>query len=334
MGKAKKYFYPLAFSIASFISFILLAIVILAFFNTDYAGLGIAFIVLLIWAWLVVPIYCIKYSKIIREEKFKFLFATYNSVIVTLFCMLPLINETETYIYGVALFFWMEIWCSLPLIINVISRAKQASATAEEFSHTNTSLLQGKTKRVIAICCVLFHMIILIFSSEFMEFLILQNLMYFFPLITASLTLVFCVLKNEMLWWKKWLLPVAFGANLIYNLILLIQSFQFFGHAVNIYDSYLLEIIQLLCSCLILVAIACMLFGTLFNFKYKIFLRYGSLGCTVLWLIRVVIFAVEMPLLDMGELLRLPAYVLFYSGIFVITISKKVLNVRDKSVVS
>ena len=50
----------------------------------DYAGLAYAFIALLIWIFIVMPIYCFKYSKLICEEKRKFLFIIYNPLIISL----------------------------------------------------------------------------------------------------------------------------------------------------------------------------------------------------------------------------------------------------------
>ncbi len=85
MKKAKKYIYPFVFSICFFVTYIILAIVLeIVLPSGDYAGLAYAFIVLLIWIFIVIPVYCFKYCKFICEEKHKLLYGFYNSIIIAL----------------------------------------------------------------------------------------------------------------------------------------------------------------------------------------------------------------------------------------------------------
>ncbi len=85
MKKEKKYTYPFVFSICFFVTYIILAIVLEAVLPSgDYAGLAYAFIALLIWIFIVMPIYCFKYCKFIYEEKHKLLFGFYNSLVISL----------------------------------------------------------------------------------------------------------------------------------------------------------------------------------------------------------------------------------------------------------
>ena len=84
-NKIKKYIYPFIFSICFFVTYIILAIVLeIVLPSGDYAGLAYAFIVLLIWILVVIPIYCFKYSKLICEEKWIFLFIIFNSLVIAL----------------------------------------------------------------------------------------------------------------------------------------------------------------------------------------------------------------------------------------------------------
>ena len=63
---------------------ILLIVLEIVLPSGDYAGLAYAFIALLIWIFIVMPVYCFKYSKLIYKEKWKFLFIIYNPLIISL----------------------------------------------------------------------------------------------------------------------------------------------------------------------------------------------------------------------------------------------------------
>lgn len=117
MKKAKKYIYPFIFSICSYLFYIILAITINALYTPDnYGGLAIALVLILLWLLLSVPIYSVIYSKIIKNEKRKFLFAVYNAVVISLSYILPFCLEEETYIYGSIFFAWVLCWNFLPFI--------------------------------------------------------------------------------------------------------------------------------------------------------------------------------------------------------------------------
>lgn len=85
MKKAKKYIYPFVFSICFFVTYVILLIVLeIVLPSGDYAGLAYAFIALLIWIFIVMPVYCFKYCKFICEEKHKLLYGFYNSIVIAL----------------------------------------------------------------------------------------------------------------------------------------------------------------------------------------------------------------------------------------------------------
>ena len=121
MKKAKKYIYPLLFSIGFLISWILLAITINATFNDDgYGGLVLGLLILFAWLIFGLPICCIRYSKIIIGENLKFLFCAYNSLMIIVFHMLPFNLQGQTTI--IALFIlWVLFWNIVPLICRLKS---------------------------------------------------------------------------------------------------------------------------------------------------------------------------------------------------------------------
>ena len=123
MKKAKKYIYPFAFSATFLIFFAVLIFMlenVLPFPDGSYAPIAWLFLFLLALLLIAIPFYCVKYSKVISNEKSKFLFAFYNGLVLTLTYILPYCLEDETYIYGVILFVWVEIWTILPLVLRLI----------------------------------------------------------------------------------------------------------------------------------------------------------------------------------------------------------------------
>ena len=122
MKKAKKNIYPILFSIGFLIFWILTVTIINETFkgDTGYGGLGIG--LLLLFAWLIfgLPICCIRYSKIIIDEKLKFLFCAYNSLMIIVFHMLPFNLQGETTII-VLFILWVLFWNIVPLICRLKS---------------------------------------------------------------------------------------------------------------------------------------------------------------------------------------------------------------------
>lgn len=126
MKKLKKYIYPPAFSVG-FIAFWVAVVLII---NTTtsyegYGGLGLALLILFAWIFVVLPIYCVKYSKIIIGEKLRFLFPFYNAFVLSFFYLFPFNFEDETYIYSFILFVWVALWTFIPLFIRLNFTKKQ-----------------------------------------------------------------------------------------------------------------------------------------------------------------------------------------------------------------
>lgn len=104
----------------------------------DYAGLFYAGIALVIWISVAVPIYCVIYSKVIREEKLKLLFAFYNPLIVTLCYAVPFLVRDNSSTFGgilkiaVFLFIWVAIWTLIPFSTHLDSTEKQDDNKPDE----------------------------------------------------------------------------------------------------------------------------------------------------------------------------------------------------------
>ncbi len=122
--KLKKYIYPVVFPLTFLILyavFLILLSNVFSFPNGSYAPAALAVLFLLAWLAIALPIYGIRYSKIIIEEKFKFLFCAYNSLFNIVPYTLPfdLRGETRLIVY---LVLWTLVWNFLPLVCRIISR--------------------------------------------------------------------------------------------------------------------------------------------------------------------------------------------------------------------
>ena len=127
MKKAKKYIYPFIFSICFFVTYIVLTLILeMVLPSGDYAGLAYAFIALLIWIFIAMPIYCFKYCKFICEEKHKLLFGFYNSLVISLCHTGPFLisaipgNDADIIIkITLALFGWLAICTYVSYLIRI-----------------------------------------------------------------------------------------------------------------------------------------------------------------------------------------------------------------------
>ena len=82
------------------------------------AGIVMEFGFVLYLFLVAVPCYCLLYGKrILRNEKRKYLFAFYNSFVLTLFCFFSFCKEEETLTYSTLLFFGAVLWSVLPLLL-------------------------------------------------------------------------------------------------------------------------------------------------------------------------------------------------------------------------
>ncbi len=134
MKKAKKYIYPVAFSAIFLILYITLALLLTKVISFPYGSYApAAWLVLFTLAWLIIalPIYCIRYRKIIIDEKLKFVFPAYNSLLIIVSHILPfnLQGEKEIITYFIL---WVLFWNVVPLIWRLISRKYEEKDTENE----------------------------------------------------------------------------------------------------------------------------------------------------------------------------------------------------------
>lgn len=132
MNKTKAFTYPLIFSVGFMVCWkALVAILNATASNDGYGALGIGMSILLVWLTVAIPIYNIRYSKIIADSKISFLFAAYNSLLTVVFHKMPFSLEGETTIV-VTFTVWVVFWNTVPLICRLISRKIKSKATEEE----------------------------------------------------------------------------------------------------------------------------------------------------------------------------------------------------------
>ena len=132
MKKSKKYFYPLFFSIGFVVSWIVLVMVLNATSSGEgYGALGVGVLILFAWLIFALPIYCIRYSKIIVAEKFKFLFSAYNSLLIIVLHILPFNLQGEITII-VHFVLWVLFWNIVPLICRLVSRKHEEKNIEKE----------------------------------------------------------------------------------------------------------------------------------------------------------------------------------------------------------
>lgn len=134
MKKLKKYIYPFAFSAIFLILYIVLILIltkVISFPHGSYAPAAWAVLFTLAWVLFALPFYCVKYSKIIIDEKLKFIFSAYNSLLIIVSHILPfnLQGEKEIITYFIL---WVLFWNVVPLIWRLISRKWEEKDTENE----------------------------------------------------------------------------------------------------------------------------------------------------------------------------------------------------------
>ena len=113
VNKIKKFVYPVIASVIAAVIFIGFSL-----FQADDILIGlISLIIVGTMVIIAIPCFCFWYSiKIIFREKRRYFFGLYNSFVLTLFYLLPLCMEGETYIYSAVLFVWCAAWTIIPLL--------------------------------------------------------------------------------------------------------------------------------------------------------------------------------------------------------------------------
>lgn len=116
MNKAKKYIYPFVFSLgflAVWVGFVTLFNKI--FDGVDYGVIELGILVLFAYLIIGVPIYCMKYGKLIVNEKNKIWLAGYNTLVIIAVHLLGFDLSGETTI-AILFILWVLLWNALPLL--------------------------------------------------------------------------------------------------------------------------------------------------------------------------------------------------------------------------
>ena len=142
MKKVKKYVYPIIFSATFLISYIFLIFLlskVISFPHGSYAPA--AWAVLYTFAWLIValPIYCTRYTKIIIDEKLKFLFSAYNSLFIIVSHILPF-NVWGEWRIITHFVLWVLFWNIVVLAWLRISRKYKQKNTENETEDSVTKV--------------------------------------------------------------------------------------------------------------------------------------------------------------------------------------------------
>ncbi len=118
----KKFFYPIIFSVG-FMVFWSASVGLLNASSPagDYGALGIGILGLFAWLIVSIPIHGIRYSKLVIEEKFSYLFELYNCVLIIV-SHLVLFNFWDEILIIVCFSLWVIFWCFFPLTWRILSR--------------------------------------------------------------------------------------------------------------------------------------------------------------------------------------------------------------------
>lgn len=336
MKKIKKYIFPFLFSALFWILYFVALFIINTFITDGGLAIFVFFLFVMIWCYVIVPIFSVRYIRLIREEKLKFLFAVYNPIVLTAVHVLPWIitNSLKWYFALILTVFmiWSTLWSILPLVIYLISLKKKAEAeenTAEvDALYVESNLQTSKNTRRVSLCFVLIYALNLVFSAEFFSTLLLQtpSLSFVLQLVPPALILAFLFSCNKSHFSKAWLLSLAFGTDTVYYIVSLISVIGSASLYASVYSQFVYTI-MILRSALSIIAAALMFIGTLFDFKHIKLLKCGTLGVILTSLINLVIVITRLQ--GVPVLIRILTTLLFYIGIFILSTDKKVGGVSE-----
>ncbi len=129
MKKLKKYLYPVFFSLGFLIFWTASCFIINLFVSAlDYANLAWGILILFAWFFIAIPIYGIRYSKIILDEKRKILFVAYNSLLIVVGHILTFGHPTILIIITP----WALFWNFIPLLWRSVTREERKKAAENE----------------------------------------------------------------------------------------------------------------------------------------------------------------------------------------------------------
>ena len=325
MKKLKKFLYPVMFVAGFFVwDFITaLAINIIDTIRSfeGYGALGVFLAALLAYVLLGLPLYCVRYSRIIIDEKLNLLFAGYNFVVLETACLITVNGLEEA---KLPLSLWILFWSVVPFLLRMASKKRKADPTKSELPPKTAFLFQNKTKHIVAICFVSLYVIMLLREPLVLQFFELPSFMYgTLPAISAVFLLVFLLTKGKNYILKDYMLSIVLAGEAVSKVFsdcFSLNSFSFMLKIDPLYPATML-------SCLITIMVILMLVGTLFDFKYIKLLKIGSLSCVVLCGARLVLELVDMLFFAEWMNLYYPVFfltrTLYFAGIYVLTTNER-----------
>ena len=332
--KIKKFLYPFVFLIISFV-YLLVSLVIsnLFFDNGDWSALGFFFTTVILLLAVIVPIYCVKYSKLIQGERFNILFAVYNTVVILSPYMLPLIKTKAAHGYIIVFFIWILFWSMLLLNWHPNTCEDQESPLKEKPRRTDL-LLQSNKKNIIVICSTCLYIISLAREPLAWQFESIRYILtYTLQLFSAFLFLVFLFSKKATYSLKSLLLPFSVAGELVmgsYSIYLSLNSLDMQLKYIPMYP------VIFTFSCLKVLTVAVMFAGTLFDLRHIKLLKYGAAGHALLSAALLVfnlinVGGIAYHQIDSGGTLAINTEfvmnsiceVLYFVGFFIITTNRK-----------
>ena len=277
---------------------------------------------------IALPIYCVRYSKIIIEEKLKFVFPIGNSLLIIASHMLPfnLKGETKTIIHFVL---WVLFWNIVPLICRLISRKHKEKTTENEMQESGNSVKAfSSVKNKVCFSFVAFY-VVFGFLYAFINFSGFSDLINaFVGLIPSVLILYYLLFEDKEFKFKSIIFPLAFGIIAFRNLYIVAVSV--IGTPQNILFEEKVIILFVLNAVLALFNILCFC-GTVFKFKAWVLLKIGCISyilTTVVLQIYELFLAggaeyIQMSPVNTLALIKFFSIILFYIAIFIHSIGKK-----------
>ena len=109
--KTLKYWFPLISFASYYATWGLTAVLALIDWG-DWGALVIGITILFSWFLILIPRISFFYgNRVIKNSNHKLIFSLINSFFIALSYAVPLLNESETYIFALVILIWAEIWC-------------------------------------------------------------------------------------------------------------------------------------------------------------------------------------------------------------------------------
>lgn len=328
MKKLKKFLYPPIF-VAGFFVWSFFAVFAVGIIDTirsfeGYGALAVVLLAVFAYVLLGLPLYCVRYSKIIIDEKLNFLFMGYNLVALETACFLTVRSFRSFEKARIAVSLWILFWSVIPFLLRLLSKKRNADPTKSDLPSKTAFLFRNKTKHVVAICFVSLYVVNLLTDSMVLQFYELSYFIYFtLPAISAVFVLVFLLTKNKSYILKDYMLLIALALEAVTRLFSICVSLPDLGRMVKHDPLYPVSFVL---SFLITVSVILMLVGTLFDFKHIKLLKFGSLACVVLCGARLVLELVELFFANrfiIDYLLAFLTRTLYFAGIYILTTNEK-----------